>query len=221
MLALLPETSLQWLALVVSYLLGAVPSGLILGFLVRGVDVRRTGSGNIGATNVGRALGRRWACVAFLFDFSKGYVPVHWIAPAAWGGAHPGGGSTLAMLCGCAAVCGHVWPVYLRFRGGKGVATLCGAVAAIDPVLFAGGGLVWLVVLALTRYVGLSSMMMGLSFPFLAYARHEQHHYGMAVVWGSALLALLVFVRHRGNIGRMLSGTEPKFGSKASSEALR
>jgi len=215
-LALLPQTSLQWLALLVSYLLGSIPSGLILGYLVRGVDVRRTGSGNIGATNVGRALGRSWALVAFAFDFAKGYVPVHWIAPSAGPGSR-----TLTMLCGCAAVAGHVWPLYLRFRGGKGVATLCGAMAAIDPVIFFGGGAVWLVTLSLTRYVGLSSMMMGLAFPFLAFSRQGLGRYGMEVVWGGALLSAIVFVRHRSNIGRMLSGTEPKFGQKTPSGAAR
>lgn len=210
MLALLPQTGVQWLVLVVSYLLGAIPSGLILGFLVRGVDVRRTGSGNIGATNVGRALGRSWAFVAFVFDFGKGWIPVQWLAPTVAGPHSP-----LVMLCGCAAVCGHVWPVYLRFRGGKGVATLCGAVAAIDPWIFAGGGLVWLVTLSLTRFVGLSSMMMGLSFPFLAHSRLGPGGFGMGVVWGTAALAAVVVVRHRSNIGRMLTGTEPKFGQKA------
>ncbi len=210
----LPATASGWLLLFVSYLLGAIPWGLVLGYLVRGVDVRRTGSGNIGATNVGRALGRPWAFVAFVLDFAKGWLPVAWFASLVPAG-EPGGHPALGMLFGCAAVCGHVWPVYLGFHGGKGVATLCGVVVAIDPWLFVGGGVVWLTVLVLTRYVGLSSMMMALSFPMLAAWRMHGRGYGPEVVWGTAALSALVFVRHRANIGRMLAGTEPKAGRRS------
>jgi len=211
MSALLPLTAFGWLGLVVAYLLGAIPFGLVLGFTVRGVDVRKTGSGNIGATNVGRALGRPWAFVAFACDFAKGWAPAFLLPRWLPGETNP---DALTALYGFAAVCGHVWPVYLGFRGGKGVATLTGAVVAIRPILFVGGGVVWLLTLFLTRYVGLSSMMMGLSYPFLAawYLRGEREV--REVVWGTALLSALVFIRHRANIGRMLAGTEPKAGRK-------
>ena len=125
-------------AILLSYLLGSVPFGLVLGRL-RGVDIRTVGSGNIGATNVGRALGRPWALVAFALDFLKGYVPA-WLAPGFATQAGSVGPSTLAVLCAGAAVCGHVWPLYLGFKGGKGVATACGGMVAIDPVVFLGGG---------------------------------------------------------------------------------
>jgi len=211
MSVLIPHTALGWAAVAVAYLLGAIPFGLVLGFLVGGVDVRKTGSGNIGATNVGRALGRPWAIAAFALDCAKGWAPAYLLP------AHLPDENFWAMrvLIGCAAVAGHVWPVYLGFRGGKGVATLCGAVVAVDPVIFLGGGAVWLVTLLLTRYVGLSSMMMGLSFPFLAAWRLAGQSYRNEVVWGTALLSALVFVRHRANIGRMLAGTEPKAGRRA------
>ena len=215
LLALVPRTLPQGSALILSYLLGAIPFGLLLGFL-RGVDVRKTGSGNIGATNVGRALGRPFAWLAFVADFAKGWAPVYWFAPALAQGHERW---LLAVLCGCAAVCGPVWPVYLGFRGGKGVATLCGAVAGIDPLVFLGGGAVWLVTLATTRYVGLSSMLMGLAFPFLAAWRMHTQQYGMEVVWGTLFLSALVFVRHRGNIGRMIRGTEPRIGGGTPSGA--
>jgi len=209
---LLPDSALGWLALLVAYLLGAIPFGLVLGFLVRGVDVRKQGSGNIGATNVGRALGRPWAITAFALDCAKGWAPAYFFPQWLEGESSPWG---LRVLFGCAAVAGHVWPVYLRFRGGKGVATLCGAVVAVDPMIFLGGGVVWLATLFLTRYVGLSSMMMGLSFPFLAAWRLRGQPYAHEVVWGTAILSALVFVRHRANIGRMLAGTEPKAGRRA------
>lgn len=215
MSSLLPATGYGWIALLVAYLLGSIPFGLALGFLVGGVDIRKQGSGNIGATNVGRALGRPWAITAFFLDCAKGWAPAyffpHWLEPAGesfWG---------LRALCGFAAVCGHVWPLYLRFRGGKGVATLCGAVVAVDPVVFLGGGAVWLVTLFATRYVGLSSMLMGLSFPFLSYWRLANEEYAKEVIWGTGLLSALVFIRHRANIGRMLAGTEPKAGRKRGS----
>jgi glycerol-3-phosphate acyltransferase PlsY len=102
--------------------------------------------------------------------------------------------------------------VYLRFWGGKGAATLCGAVVAVDPVVFLGGGLVWLLALVTTRYVGLSSMLMGLAFPLLAAWRLRGEEHAGEVVLGLALLSALVFVRHRANIGRMLAGTEPRAG---------
>lgn len=213
MSALLPITPFGWLGLLGAYLLGAIPFGLVLGFTVRGVDVRKTGSGNIGATNVGRALGRPWAFVAFVCDFAKGWGPAFLVPRWLPGEPNPG---ALTALYGFAAVCGHVWPVYLGFRGGKGVATLTGAVVAIDPRLFVGGGVVWLLTLFLTRYVGLSSMMMGLSYPFLAAWLLRGDHEVREVVWGTALLSALVFVRHRANIGRMLAGTEPKAGRKRS-----
>lgn len=213
MFALVPATPLGWVSLLASYLLGAIPFGLVLGYVVGGVDIRKQGSGNIGATNVGRALGRPWAITAFVLDFAKGWVPAA-LLPEIVPGEVPW---ALRVACGVAAVCGHVWPVYLRFRGGKGVATLCGAVVAIDPVVFLGGGVVWLVTLGTTRYVGLSSMMMGLSFPFLAAWTLAGREYAHEAIWGMGLLSALVFVRHRANIGRMLSGTEPKAGRKQAS----
>ncbi len=199
----------MWVAVLASYLLGSVPFGLVLGF-ARGVDIRTVGSGNIGATNVGRALGRPWALVAFLCDFAKGFVSSFWLAPLLGGDA--GADATLAVLCGGAAVCGHVWPLYLRFRGGKGVATACGALVAIDPVIFLGGGAVWLVTLATMRMVGLASIAMGVAFPLVAWWRQADEPYGMEVVWGACALALLVLVRHRANMRRMLAGDEPKIG---------
>jgi glycerol-3-phosphate acyltransferase PlsY len=210
MSALLPSTAGGWLSVAVSYLLGAIPFGLVLGHLVGGVDIRRVGSGNIGATNLGRALGRPWAVLAFALDCAKGWAPAA-LFPVAnpdeplW---------SLRLACGVAAVCGHIWPVYLRFRGGKGVATLCGAVLAVDPLVFLGGGAVWLGVLVSTRFVGLASMLMGLSFPFLAAWRLAGAEHARVVIAGLGLLSALVFIRHRANIGRMLAGTEPKAGTR-------
>jgi glycerol-3-phosphate acyltransferase PlsY len=215
----------EWLAVLASYLLGAVPFGWVMARWLHGVDLRTFGSGNIGATNAGRVLGRPLGLVAFLLDFAKGLVPVLVLAPAFsshaegalagwWQHDKPSELRLLQVLCGAAAVCGHVWPVYLRFRGGKAVATGCGALLALDPLVFAGGGLVWLAVLAASRYAGLASIAMGATFPLLAWLRADRAGYGGEVVGGALALALLIAVRHRSNMARMLAGTEPKVGSK-------
>lgn len=191
-------------ALVLSYLLGSVPFGLLLA-RARGIDLRAQGSGNIGATNVARVVGPVSGLLAFVGDFGKGFVPAFWIATLA------GGETRLAsVLCGAAAVCGHVWPVYLRFKGGKAVATGCGALVALDPIVFLVGGAAWLVTLFLFRFVGLASMVMAVVFPIAAWVRMSQGRYGIEVVLGASALTALVLLRHRPNIARMISGTEPR-----------
>ena len=211
-----PTGAGEWAAIAGSYLLGALPFGLILGFLVGGVDIRRIGSGNIGATNVGRALGRPFALLAFVLDFAKGWAPAALIGPAL--AVSPERAPLIGVLCGVAAACGHCWPVYLGFRGGKGVATTCGVVVALDPWTFLAGGGVWLVALGAFRMVGLSSLAMGLAFVGVAWVRYGRESVPVEVVWGSAALCLLIFLRHRANMGRMLAGKEPRIGrSRASS----
>jgi len=203
------------LALLSSYLLGAVPFSWLFVRVLKGVDLRTIGSGNIGATNAMRVLGRPLGVVAFLCDFGKGLVPVAFIAPALGptlsSGAHIQSG-WLQVLCGAAAVAGHVWPVYLGFKGGKAVATGCGAVTGIDPWLFLAGGLVWLAVLSLTRFVSLASLAMGLTFPVAAAVRMSPARYGPEVVVGTGALALLILLRHRSNLKRLAAGTEPRIG---------
>jgi len=196
----------EWLALALAYLLGAVPFGLVLVRLFKGVDLRQVGSGNIGATNAMRAAGRPVGLAVFALDFGKGWASA---GPIALGFARePAGAHSLQVLCGAAAVLGHCFPLYLRFRGGKGVATACGALVAIDPAIFVIGGLVWLAVLLATRYAGLASIAMGIAFPAAAWFRFGRER--AEVVVGAGLLTLLILVRHRSNMARMLDGTEPK-----------
>jgi glycerol-3-phosphate acyltransferase PlsY len=202
-----PADARGWLAVGAAYLLGAVPFGLLLARAVKGVDLRTVGSGNIGATNVGRALGRGWAVVAFALDFLKGWVPALLLARLA---APEGEAELLGVWCGAAAVVGHCFPVWLGFRGGKGVATGCGAMVALDPVVFVVGGLAWLGALAAFRFVSLASIAMGLAFPIAAWARGDAR----PVVAGAALLTLLILVRHRSNMARLAAGTEPRFGER-------
>lgn len=202
-----------------SYLLGAVPFGLVMARTLRGVDLRTVGSGNIGATNAMRVLGKPLGLVAFLLDFGKGFVPTFVFASYAreWNEHSPFLAQSLA---GVSAVLGHCFPVYLGFKGGKGVATGCGAIVGVSPLVFVMAGFVWLAALAAARMVSLASIAMGLSFPVAAAILNP---YAPAFIGACALLTGLVLVRHRANIARIRSGTEPKTewgrSSKAAAEA--
>lgn len=191
-----------------AYLLGAIPFGLVMAKLIKGVDIRTIGSGNIGATNAMRAMGKPLGLVAFFLDWGKGFAAAAWVSR--WAGeADP---LAIQVLCGALAVVGHCFPVYLKFRGGKGVATACGAIVAIDPVVFLIGGAVWLGLALTLRYVSVSSMAMGLAFPIAAQWRWSSS--GWPFVVGLIALAALILVRHRPNIVRLQQGTEPKMGAK-------
>jgi len=200
-----------WVVIVAAYLVGAIPFGLLIAKRVSGIDLRQFGSGNIGTSNAVRAMGRRWGFVVFSLDFLKGFAPV--LACRFLFRGHDY--ALLQVLTGTAAVLGHCYPIYLRFRGGKGVATGCGAIVAIDPLVFISGGVVWLVTRLVTRYAGLASIMMGIGFPIATFVldrvRGEQRP---ELLVGSSLLTLLIIVRHRSNMRRMLRGTEPRIGEK-------
>jgi glycerol-3-phosphate acyltransferase PlsY len=208
-----PELPGSWAWLAVAYLLGSVPFGWLMAKLFRGVDIRTTGSGNIGATNAMRVLGKPLGLVAFALDVLKGWAPVALLATAAHGADEL---QLARVLYGAAAVLGHVFPIYLGFKGGKAVATGSGALVGIDPLIFVYSGLVWLLTLGLTRMVGAASLAMSAAFPLVAWARSGAQPYGLEVVAGAAALTLLVAIRHRSNIKRILAGTEPRIGSKKS-----
>jgi glycerol-3-phosphate acyltransferase PlsY len=197
-------------AIACAYLVGAIPFGLLLVRLTKGIDVRSVGSGNIGATNAMRAGGRGLGLVVFALDFLKGWTAAAFVP--LWVGS--AGGSELDVLrvaCGVAAVVGHCFPIYLRFKGGKGVATTCGAVVALDPVVFLWGGAAWIAVVALTRFVGLASMAMVATFLAAAWILRGGQRPELAL--GAGLLLALILYRHRSNISRMLAGTEPRLFS--------
>jgi glycerol-3-phosphate acyltransferase PlsY len=212
-------------AVVAAYLCGAIPFGLLIGW-VRGVDIRTKGSGNIGATNVGRVLGRPYGLAAFGLDLLKGFVPVlvagRWLAGRAGGGPLTAGDFVVWMAVAAACIVGHVFPVYLRFKGGKGVATSLGVLLGIWPY-FTLPGLVafglWIVVTGLTRYVSVGSIVAAVAFPvlFTAAVHLVRGRWGSVQhLWPlyafSVILAALVIYRHRSNIKRLLAGTESKIG---------
>ncbi|MBL6720872.1 MAG: glycerol-3-phosphate 1-O-acyltransferase PlsY [Planctomycetes bacterium] len=185
------------LALLLAYLLGSVPFGLVLSRTLAGVDPRTVGSGNIGATNTIRAAGKPIGLLAFVLDVGKGMVPALVLADD----------PELAACAMAAAVLGHCFSLYLGFKGGKGVATMVGGVLALDPQLLLVGGLVWVGTLALTRWVSLASILMTAGFAVGAAAR-----FGISDLRAVALgvLAVLVLGLHRANLGRILAGTEPR-----------
>jgi glycerol-3-phosphate acyltransferase PlsY len=195
-----------------AYLAGSIPFAMLIG-RARGVDIRRSGSGNIGATNLARALGRKWGIIAFVLDYSKGLVPV--LAAGCWV-LHPTGEGIavwLPVATGAAAVLGHVFPVYLRFRGGKGVATAFGVMTALSWPATAAAAALWLLLFLLTRTVSMASIAAALALPagVALFARHSGHPGYLAEQVLAVVLAALILVRHRANIMRLWKGEELRF----------
>ncbi|HTY13588.1 MAG TPA: glycerol-3-phosphate 1-O-acyltransferase PlsY [Candidatus Omnitrophota bacterium] len=188
--------------LLFSYLYGSIPFSLIFSRLLKGVDVRQEGSGNVGATNVLVTSGKRAAAFAALFDISKGFLAVI-AARFLIGGGMP------EMLAGIMAVVGHDFPVYLNFKGGKGISSTAGAIIAMDPYAFALCLLCYLVFLALTRYLILSSLLTVASVLFLFYFLKDSL---WCVAFAAAALALALYA-HREDISRLASGNEARLGA--------
>jgi acyl-phosphate glycerol 3-phosphate acyltransferase len=206
------------LVAITAYLIGAIPFGYLVA-RSRGVDILSHGSGNIGATNVGRILGRRFGILVFLLDFAKGAVPA-----LAAGAAAPAGVAVewAQVTAGVAAFLGHLFPVYLRFRGGKGVATGAGVVAVLVPGPTAGAILAWVTVVAATRYVSLASLVAAVVLCALRIAFALEPFAGPnGVVTAFCMVAAaLVAVRHRANIGRLLRGNENRLKGGAAMNRL-
>jgi glycerol-3-phosphate acyltransferase PlsY len=183
---------------------------------LKGIDIRQHGSGNIGATNAIRVLGKGIGIPIFILDLFKGWLPV-WLAKA-WLVTLPGAEtllSTAAVVTGLAAVLGHMFTFWLNFKGGKGVATATGVLLGIAPVAMLGGLAVWLLFFFTMRYVSLASMMAGVGVALTMIVQMSRTGSWDWVMLGFGLLIMiLVIVRHTANIRRILSGTEPKAGSK-------
>lgn len=196
------------LALVAAYLVGAIPVGYLIARALGGLDIRRHGSGNIGTTNVLRTLGRFPAGLTLVGDVAKGYGAVA-VGRGLLGGEP---GAALA-ACGALAVVGNCWPVYLRFRGGKGVATALGTFLALMPLVTVPAALVWVLIVAASRYVSLGSIAAALSLPIAAFVLRR---YPGVFVAAAGVVALVIVARHRENIERLWRGTERRLGQRAS-----
>lgn len=193
------------LALVASYLVGAIPMSWIVARVGAGVDLRRVGSGNLGATNLYRTLGWKYAIPAGLFDIAKGAAPTLLLP------GRVGEQAWLPLAIGAAAVVGHVFSVFVRFRGGKGVATAAGVVLALAPVPMLICFAVWAAVVKLTGYVSLGSMLGAVVFPISAWIVGVSNPWVVPV--GIVLAAFIVF-NHRANLVRLVAGTENRFGRR-------
>lgn len=194
-----------WLIPVVAYLLGSIPFGYLIVKVSRGRDVRSAGSGNIGATNVARVAGRLAGAATLILDAAKGYfavwLAIHWFH----------GSIRWVMTAAVLAVVGHVFSCWLKFRGGKGVATGLGVFLPICWQAMAAALAVWIVVLVFWKYVSLASVVAAAALPFLVYAFYAPHHApSLAVSLGSVAVGALIILKHRGNIQRLLAGKEAR-----------
>ena len=201
---LLPTKTLLLFPL--AYLLGSIPFGLILAKLFGAADVRTAGSGNIGATNVARVAGPLPGILTLLLDATKGWLAV-WLASRT-----TQADSAVMILCGILALIGHCFPIWLRFRGGKGVATAAGIFAALCPEALLAALILFALVVWFWRFVSLGSLAAAASIPLLVYLLWAPHFAPPPIVdFGTITIAALVIYQHRGNIGRLARGEEPKF----------
>ena len=205
-----------WLLILTSaYLLGSIPFGYLLVRFLRKEDVRATGSGNIGATNVARAGGTTLGLLTLLLDALKGYLAVLLAMHVAPNTDH--GPSTLAIAAAVTAVVGHVFPVWLRFKGGKGIATALGVFIALVPLVALASVGVFALIVATTRLVSLGSVLAAVSIPFLALLLVP--HRSTALLIGLSFISLLSIAKHHANIVRLLHGKESRFGSSKNPDA--
>ena len=199
----------------VGYLFGSFPAGYLAGRLA-GVDIRKEGSGNIGATNVLRVLGKRWGYPVFVLDAFKGFAAVRlaFLLARYWPAAKPYA-EYFAIFTAMTCVVGHTFPVWLGFKGGKGVATSAGALFGLMPLVVPFVFLVWVIVFEITRYVSLASIVASISLPIVASLfAYWKLIDTWALVFFSILSMALVLWRHRSNFSRLLKGTEQRFSRK-------
>jgi glycerol-3-phosphate acyltransferase PlsY len=197
-----PPMSVALLVLA-AYLLGSIPTSYLIGRM-HGIDLREHGSGNLGGTNAYRVMGLKAGAPVVLVDVSKGFVPACFFP--AWDGSPVG---QLALAYGLAAIAGHVWSIFMRFRGGKGVATGAGVLIALAPTSALIGLLVWVGVVLITRYVSVASIAAATAVPVVAWLTDER----TSTVLFCAAVALFVWWTHRQNLQRLARGDENRFGT--------
>jgi acyl phosphate:glycerol-3-phosphate acyltransferase len=203
----MPEIPVTLLIIpIAAYLLGSIPFGVLFTRLFGGGDVRKSGSGNIGATNVARVAGPVPALLTLLFDVAKGAVPV------CVAGRIANESATWMMVAALAALLGHCLPIWLKFRGGKGVATAAGAFLVLCPAALLGSVMLFLIVLFFWRYVSLASISASAAMPLLIYFLWAPHHAPpLSVTFGALAAAIIIIYKHDANIQRLVQGEEPKF----------
>jgi acyl phosphate:glycerol-3-phosphate acyltransferase len=206
------NTLLAFTAFILAYILGSIPTAVWAGMIFRGIDLREHGSGNAGAANAIRVLGWKIGLPVLLIDMAKGWMAA--MLPVFFSLGDPGTAliTNLQIGTGLTAILGHVFPVFARFRGGKGVATASGVILAIHPLLTLSCLGIFLIVFLITRIVSVSSMSAGIAFPILLFALFDTP--SLLFKLFSVLVAVALLVTHRENIKRLLKGEEKKFFGK-------
>lgn len=211
------------IVIILSYLIGSIPTSIWIGKLVKGVDIRNHGSGNAGATNTFRLLGWRPGVSVLVIDFFKGFTCSFWVSQLAYTiGTGPVSvipkwdvGPFLMIICGVMAVVGHMYPLYANFEGGKGVATAAGMLCGIEPISVAIAAGVFAIVMFTSRYVSLASLVAAFIYPLMLVGLRFIFEWpidGSILIFG-AILGLGIIIKHRGNIRRLIKGTENRVGS--------
>lgn len=207
------------LTTIIAYVAGSIPSAIWVGRMVGGIDIRQHGSGNMGATNVARVLGTKWALIVALLDIAKGFAPVFWLGPMSAEGTVFGVAEARLVLA-AAAIIGHLFPILAGFKGGKGVLTAAGCFLAMLPIDVAIAIGVWIIVFAATRIVSVGSLTAVTALVASVLIRRFIFHAHVAdsLVVAAIITTLLVFVTHRANIKRLIAGTESTFKKDKSEE---
>lgn len=198
-------------AALISYIIGSIPTSYIIAKLLRGIDLREYGSGNIGATNLIRVAGKTPGIIALLLDVAKGVVAVVLLTSIYYRPQLVISQPLFMVMIGLCAVSGHIWTIFLRFKGGKGVATTIGVFIGLTPLVTTLGLLVWLIIVLLFKYVSLASLVMAASLPFLMIIFNQPIEYLIL----SITLCIFIYYKHRSNIRRLIDKTEYKVGQKA------
>lgn len=196
--------------LIAAYLVGSVPSGYLIAKMVKRIDICKHGSGNMGATNVFRILGPAWGVLVLGMDIAKGYLVVAVLAPLFYSG--PAGASELIfkLAVGFAAIAGHNWTVFLRFKGGKGVATSCGVFLAIVPKAVLAALVIWISTVVLTKYISVGSMAAAASCPVWVWVFYRRADDFRSLMTVALFVTALIIFTHRANIKRLRDGKEFK-----------
>jgi len=203
------------LAIIISYLFGSIPTAYIFGRIIKGADIRKFGSGNVGATNALRLLGKGWGVAVLVLDILKGFLPVL-LLPGIIGTKANIPLEIFCIIVGVSCICGHNWTIFLNFKGGKGVATTLGVLLGLSikiaglKVILGIAILVWLAAFLISRTISLASILAALSFPLLTVLFKQS----LSLILIFTLLAAFIIFRHKSNIKRILAGKEPKLTFK-------
>ncbi|MFA5410625.1 MAG: glycerol-3-phosphate 1-O-acyltransferase PlsY [Candidatus Omnitrophota bacterium] len=208
------------LAIATSYLLGSIPTAYIFGRLLKGVDIRKFGSGNVGATNALRLLGKRAGLAVLSLDMLKGILAVIFVADYALSKSALLSGDLLRAILGASCIFGHNWTIFLNFKGGKGVAATFGVLIGLAfkisgfNIILALVILVWLITFIIIRIVSLSSLLAGIALPVFMLLFRDSRNFSNGLVFFSLLITVFIFLRHRSNLKRLLRGKEPRLSFK-------